>query len=821
MHDSAVRYAQAAIENTAYSYDKLFTYEIPYKLLNSVKPGMRVKVPFGAGDRPRVALVFSVSDDIPDISGSKAKAILSALDGSPIISEELLDLAVWMKERYFCTLFEAAKLMIPSGINFKLRNSYILSDSFKNFDKEAYKAAQWEIIMLLHNAVKAVSFEKLGEQLGIAENSPELTELLEKGIVQKVNIASVKIKDAVSRMLRPIEEFSGKLTSRQRELYQSLLDTGAVSEKEFRYFTGASSASVKALCEKGAAEAFEYEVYRRPKGIMQKDEKPQNLELSQAQENVYRGLLHQWESSEGSCALLYGITGSGKTSVYMKLIEKVHAEKRGVIVMVPEISLTAQVTTAFTKVFGDEVAVFHSGLSLGERLDEWKRVSRGEAGIVVGTRSAIFAPVKDLGLVVIDEEQEHTYKSESSPRYDAREVARWRCAKAKALCLLSSATPSIESAYAAQKKRYSFYKLDTRYGQADLPQVELVDLSEDSYLQNETVIGARLHSALQENYDNRHQSIILLNRRGYHTFVACKSCKEVVTCPHCSISLTYHSANNRLMCHYCGYSIRFTAKCPACGDESVSTRGVGTQRMEEELARILPDAKVLRLDTDVVSARFGLEKRLEAFSKGEYDIMVGTQMVAKGLDFENVTLVGVISADQMLFSDDFRSNERAFDLLTQVAGRSGRGKFPGKAIIQTYVPGNPYLHLAADQDYFGFYKREIIFRKALLYPPFSDILVFGFVGESEKKVQKAAKALTKALAQLAQNEYSSLPLRILKASPASVSKVSGKYRYRMLIKCRNSKKFREMVHKLLMDFAKNREFNQVTVYADSNPLTII
>ena len=810
-------YAQLAVENTVYHFDKLFSYEIPAEMEKQLLPGMRVKVPFGAGNRPRVAIVFALTAEKP----AAAKPLLEILDREPVISRELLDLAAWMKEYYYCTYFEAAKLMIPSGMNLKLTSSYLLSESFKNFDQQCFSKLQWQIIMLLHSSVRAVAFKQISDKLGISEDSPELLSLLEDGTINKVNMAAAKIRDAVSKMVRPISDYSGNLTKRQKEIYESLSDMGELSEKELKYYTGASSGTIRNLCEKGAAELFEMEVYRRPDSARKKEGSPKELLLSEAQNAVYEKLREQWKTGKGGTTLLYGVTGSGKTSVYMKLIEEVHHAGQGIIVMVPEISLTAQTLNTFVEVFGDDVAVFHSGLALGERLDEWKRVQRGEARIVVGTRSAVFAPIHNLGLIVIDEEQEHTYKSESSPRYDAREVARWRCGRNKAVCLLSSATPSIESAYAAQRKKYSFCKLDSRFGTAALPEVELVDLNEDFTDSGQILIGQQLREALKENFEAGHQSIVLLNRRGYHTFVSCKECKEVVTCPSCSISLTYHSANNRLMCHYCGYSVPFSPICPSCKSEAVTTRGVGTQRMEEELARILPEAKILRMDTDSVSARCTAEGSLGAFAKGEYDVMVGTQMVAKGLNFENATLVGVVSADQMLYSDDFRSNEKAFDLLTQVVGRAGRGKYPGRAMIQTYIPGNPYLHLAAKQDYFNFYRREIVFRKAMLYPPFADILVMGFVGDRELRVQKAAVAFTESLKRMAREEYPDIPLRILKAAPAAVAKVSDKYRYRMLIKCRNSKRFREMIHRLLVDYAKDRENQYVTVYADNNPVTII
>lgn len=454
-------------------------------------------------------------------------------------------------------------------------------------------------------------------------------------------------------------------------------------------------------------------------------------------------------------------------------------------------------------------------------MDEWKRVRRGEASIVVGTRSAVFAPVQRLGLIVIDEEQEHTYKSESSPRYDAREVARYRCWKEGAFCLLSSATPSVETCRLAKEGKYGFHRLEARYGSAQMPRVDLVDMNFDGLPGNGHAVGETLASALTENYWQGKQSIVLLNRRGYHTFATCTSCHEPVKCPNCSISLTYHSVNHRLMCHYCGYSVPFSTQCPSCGSDSVSFRGLGTQRAEEQLQELLPEARILRVDTDSMAARFSLEKKLDQFARGEYDVMVGTQMVAKGLDFENVTLVGVLSADQSLYSDDFRSNERTFDLLTQVVGRAGRGKYPGTAIIQTYAPENPVLHFAAQQDYFGFYEQEIAYRQALLYPPFVDLLVVGFVGAQEQLTRAAAFAFLQLLEEIASGEYPELPLRVLRPSPAAVARIGGKYRYKIIIKCRNTPKLRQMASRLLTTFAGLREYQQVTAYADANPIRIL
>ncbi len=810
--------ARIAVENTVYHFDKLFTYLVPEELYKTVRPGVRVTVPFGAGSRERVGMVF----DLDGQEGEGIKTVLSVLDREPVLDREGLGLALWMKNRYYCTLFEAVKLMIPAGLHFRLKDSYVLSAGFTDFDRENYDGLSWQIIMALRSHGRAMPMEKLSAALGITRDCPEFKALQAGGVVCRVNLAMNRVKDAVSKMVRPIPGFDGRLTPRQREVYGVLCDVGEVSEKELCYFTGASPAVVKALCEKGAAEVFQYEIYRRPEALAA-EEDHDDLILSESQQKALEELTEEYENArEGSrCALLYGVTGSGKTSVYLKLIDHVLAKGRGVIVMVPEISLTPQTLRRFQSRFGDQVAVFHSGLSLGERMDEWKRVRQGRARIAVGTRSAVFAPVQKLGLIVIDEEQEHTYKSESSPRYDAREVARYRCAKAGGFCLLSSATPSVETFHMAREGRFRFHKLEDRFGPASMPQVELVDMNWEDHPGSEHAVGMALGEALIENFRRGKQSIVLLNRRGYHTFASCRSCREVISCPNCSISLTYHTANRRLMCHYCGYSVPLMKKCPSCGSEGIAFRGLGTQKAEEQLRELLPKARILRVDTDSMSGRYSLERSLQEFARGEYDVMVGTQMVAKGLDFENVTLVGVISADQTLYGDDFRSSERTFDLLTQVVGRAGRGKLPGRAVIQTFAPENPVLGLAAKQDYFGFAKRELAYRRALLYPPFVDLLVVGFVGGDEKLTRGASRRFLQELESLARGEYAGLPLRVLSPSPAAVARMSGKYRYKLIIKCQNGPRFREMIARLLTAFAGLREFRQVTVYADPNPNCII
>lgn len=809
-------FALLAVENTAYSFDKPFTYRVPKELSAVVFPGMRVTVPFGGGDRTRVAMVLSTGKTCET---ENVKDIKAVLDNIPVLSKEMLQLVHWMKSRYFCTLFDAVRLMLPAGISYSLTMSYSLG----TVGDAKLSPAEQEIVSFLQKTKRAVDGPKLTEALGFEEGCAAMRSLISKGIVVRGDSAKRKIGDCAQKMIRPVEDFSGKLSPKQEFAYNTLLDAGPVSLKELSYFTGASEAVIKAMAAKGAGEFFEQESYRRPQHLKSSlgDEGSGSVQLSIEQNRVFDNLVDEYENNTGGVSLLYGVTGSGKTSVFLRLIDYVVGKGKEVILMVPEIALTPQTIDLFRCKFGDDIAVFHSGLSVGERLDEWKRAARGECKIAIGTRSAIFAPFTNLGLVVIDEEQEHTYKSEMSPRYNAKDIAKFRCAYSKAFCLLCSATPSLESYHMAKKGKYGFNRLELRFGDAQIPEVRLVDMNQEAMFGNATDISFALKRALNDNLRDKKQSIVLLNRRGYHTFARCSQCHAVISCPNCSISLTLHSANNRLMCHYCGHSVPMDIECPECSAKALSFSGYGTQRAEEALAQAVPGARILRIDADSTAAKFSLEKKLDAFSNGEYDIMVGTQMVAKGLNFENVTLVGVVSADQSLYSDDFRSNERTFDLLTQVVGRSGRGKYPGQAIIQTNIPENPYLRLAASQDYLTFYEMEISFRAAMLYPPFVDLLVLGFIGEDEEKVHAGAELFLRSLSTQAQALEKPMPMRALRPSSAAIPKIAGKYRYKIIIKCKNTLEFRGLISGLLVDFAKNREFAEVTAFADPNPYTII
>ncbi len=820
----SVEIACVAVENVAYDFDKAYDYIVPEKFAEELKPGMRVMVPFGNGTSKRQGIVMNISYSQQQ-SNCKMKSISAVLDKAPLISNEMLDLAVYIKERTFCTLFDAVKLALPTGINLKTTISFVAVKELEADTLENLKPDERQAFEYLVNKKVYVNKQKILSDLGYKNESDVLERLLKKGLVHRNYDATQKINDASIKMVRlamsgsELEEAFAKLTKKQKSVVSILMDVGSASVKEICYFTGVTSAVVNAVEKKCIVEFYEHEILRNP---YQDDFVIDDSEivLSEEQQEAFDNLLEQYKDGKGSASLLYGVTGSGKTQVFMKVIDEVSKSGKGVIVMVPEISLTPQTLNAFHSRYGNKVAVFHSGLSLGERMDEWKRVKNGNANIVVGTRSAVFAPFDNLGLIIMDEEQEHTYKSESSPRYHARDVAKFRCAKNNALLILASATPSFETYTAAKQGRYTLNQLKSRYGNAILPEVLVVDMCKERANGNKTEISKDLYNLLCENIENNKQSILLINRRGYNTFVACDSCGSVVTCPNCSISMTYHIANRRLMCHYCGYSKPFTEICDSCGEQSVRYAGTGTQRVEDVLSELIPQARVLRLDTDTTMSRFAHEKKLAQFANGDFDIMLGTQMVAKGLDFENVTLVGVLSADQQIYNDDFKSMERTFDLLTQVVGRSGRGKYQGKAIIQTNVPENEVINLAAKQDYESFYNTEMMIRKAMIYPPYCDLCTIGFLGIKEVQVRAASKAFLEMLKEKTSDKYKSQRIIVLGPMPSKVLRVNNKYRYRMIIKCKNTSDFRSLISELLVEFGKDKRFREISTFADVNPETI-
>ena len=818
--DNAV-IVSVAVDQTVYQIDRPYDYFVPELLALKAKPGCRVLVPFGKGNvrRTGVILGFSKPDDT-----KKLKYVISVLDEQPVLSGSMLELAGFIREQTFCTWYNAVRVLLPPGINYKVRQEYTLSENAEVI-KTGLSDDLIRVVDYLKNAKAPVQKETVYNALGFSVDCGLLEKLVSKGIAVKTGSAVRNVGDASLKMVRITEVAydlsSYKLTPKQKQALAVLKDIECCSVKELCYFTGLTSAVVSGLQKKGLVDVFEQEYYRNPYGNA-KYNKEQDVKLTDSQQKAYEDLLSEYRKGSGKTALLYGVTGSGKTQVFLKLCEEVAKQGRGVIVMVPEIALTPQTIGVFHRRFGDKVAVFHSAMSQGQRLDEWKRVKRGDALIAVGTRSAVFAPFENLGLVIMDEEQEHTYKSEMSPHFHARDIAKYRVSKSGALLVLSSATPSVESYSMAKAGKYLLCKLESRYGDAVLPEVETVDMRAESESGNSGIISNTLYDRILNALKTNHQTILLLNRRGFNTYVSCPSCGHVMNCDNCSISMTYHSANNRLMCHYCGKSVPYTDKCPNCGSDRMKYSGIGTQKAEIELQSLFPEAKILRMDADSTMTRTDYEKNLNSFARGEYDIMLGTQMVAKGLDFPRVTVVGVLNADVSMYSSDFRSFERTFSLLTQVIGRSGRGSDKGIAVIQTNDPDNPLIELAEKQDYDAFYNSEILTRRLMIYPPYCDIAAACFSGAERRITVDAARVFFEMLKNaVSSSEFSSVKLVLLGPTAAAVPKVNNHYRYKLIIKYKNSSLFRNMMNSVLSEYSKSAYSRKVSVFVDVNPDSII
>lgn len=803
--------AQIALDGATFAFDRLYTYIIPPELQGRAYPGMRVTVPFGKGNLKKQGMIFRLEE--AELKG--LKAILSVADNAPVLSGEMLALCEYMRENYFCTYYEAIHAALPAGLSFKLTSFYSANEEFSLLS--SLGGTEKEIFDYLKSKGEKDA-DSLRRKFGVTGEL--LDSLAEKQALILSREPKRKINDANEKWVRlavPYDELEGlKLTQRQREVAGLVSGTDGISVKEIKYFTGVSQSVIDGLISRELLISFEKRVFRTEKKSIAVAENAE-ITLTDQQQTAFDGLISKYNEQNGNISLLYGITGSGKTQVFLKLADEVSAKGRGVIVMVPEIALTPQMLRIFTERYGDKVAVFHSAMSQGARMDEWERVRSGKALIALGTRSAVFAPFNNLGLIIIDEEQEHTYKSEQSPRFHARELAAFRTKFNKGLLCLASATPSVESFTAAKQGKYSLFRLTKRYGGAVLPKVETVDMKKEILSGNSSPVSRRLYEAVNETLDNKKQVILLLNRRGHNTYISCPNCGYVMTCPNCSISLTYHSANHRLMCHYCGYSASADTKCPECGNEHMKFLGAGTQRLEEEIKNLFPKARVLRVDADSTLARESYSEYLNAFAAGEYDILLGTQMVAKGLDFPNVTLVGVLGADSAAFSEDFRSFERTFSLLTQVVGRAGRGENAGLAIVQSVNPDSELIGLAAKQDYEGFYESEIMTRKLMIYPPYCDICVVSARADIRRNAETAINGIFCKIKEMLKGEYADVKLIILGPAPAAVPVVNGKYRYRMIIKCKNSKRFREMLRTAL----EIKRLPDTAVIADMNPDNII
>ena len=739
-----------AVSNATFHFDKLYTYAVMPDQQDTVRLGSMVLVPFGRGSRARMGVVLAC-DAEPE--SAKLKFLFDVAPASACLTPELLRLVHFLKERTFCTYYEAVKAVIPYGAQYK---PTVAEDGVT-------PVLQKQLVRHTENAYKLV---------GTLPPKPRPT---------AKQLAAVALLAGGERTLSALEE------------------------------KGISRAVLDNLCAKGVLECSKVnksiDLYS---SIPLKNEP---ILLTEEQQAAYNALLPGLEDAAPHSALLYGVTGSGKTLVFLKLIEHCLQMGRRALVLVPEISLTPQMILRLKSQFGKRVAVQHSALNHTERLLQWQMIQDGGADIVVGTRSAIFSPLENIGLVIIDEEQEHTYRSESAPRYSAHEVARQRAAENGALLLLASATPSTESYYAAQHGRTQLVCLTKRYGGNPLPKVQIVDMRAELASGNPREISLAMEDAIRRNLEAGKQTILLLNRRGYQTVAQCEDCREVLKCQKCSVPMVYHKSAHKLLCHYCGSQLDPPpARCPACGGK-LQYRGFGTQKAEEELAKLFPEARVLRMDQDTTAAKDAHEKLLAKFARHEYDIMVGTQMVAKGLDFEDVTLVGVLGIDSLLFAQGFRAYETVFSLVTQVVGRSGRAKDPGFAIIQTTDPDNPVLNLAAAQDYDAFFEQEIAYRKLGLYPPFCGLCVVGFAGPKESEVARASARFAALLGRQAAKQPD-LPLRVLGPTPGSIEKINDSYRYKLTVKCRNDRRFRDLIRETLTLYEQEKLPGKATVVVD-------
>ena len=739
-----------AVSNATFHFDKLYTYAVMPAQQDAVRLGSMVLVPFGRGSRARMGVVLAC-DAEPE--SSKLKYLFDVAPASACLTPELLKLVYFLKERTFCTYYEAVKAVIPYGAQ--------------------YKPA------VAADGVTPVLQKQLTRH---TENSYQLAgELPAKPKPTAKQLAAVALLSGGPRTQGELEE------------------------------KGISRAVLDNLCTKGVLACTRVNRSIDLYASIPLQNEP--IVLTEEQQAAYGALLPHLEDTAPHSALLYGVTGSGKTLVFLKLIERCLQLGRKALVLVPEISLTPQMILRLKSQFGRRVAVQHSALNHTERLLQWQMIQDGGADIVVGTRSAIFSPLENIGLVIIDEEQEHTYRSESAPRYSAHEVARQRAAENGALLLLASATPSTESYFAAQKGRTQLVRLTKRYGGNPLPSVQIVDMRAELASGNPREISLALEDAIRRNLEAHKQTILLLNRRGYQTVAQCEDCREVLKCPKCSVPMVYHKASHKLLCHYCGSQMDPPPKnCPACGGK-LQYRGFGTQKAEEELAKLFPEARILRMDQDSTAAKDAHEKLLARFADHEYDIMVGTQMVAKGLDFEDVTLVGVLGIDSLLFAQGFRAYETVFSLITQVVGRSGRAKDPGFAIIQTTDPDNPVLNLAAAQDYDAFFEQEIAYRRLGLYPPFCGLCAIGFAGGKEIEVARAAARFSALLGQQAAKQPD-LPLRVLGPTPGNIEKINDTYRYKLTIKCRNDRRFRDLVRETLGLYEQEKLPSKASVVVD-------
>ena len=809
--------ARIAVSAANYAIDKPYSYGIPQGM--TLRPGQRVQLPFGRGNRRCEGIVLTVEE----AEEEGLKAVECCLDPEPILTEHQLRLAAFLRERYFCTYYDAVRGMLPAGLWFSAKESFSLTENRQWKEKPPTRENAEKILSFLEemggqaqgDALRSLIPEEdaLSEAVSYLVRKKWLT--AKSDFIRRTKDKTEKIATLAASPEEAMEYASRRPKSAlmQKNVLELLCSLGSVAVKELCYFTGASTSTINRLEKLGYLTLSERPVLRCKEIQPAKLEGP--LVLNDDQQTCFAGLSRQMAQPEPGVALLYGVTGSGKTSVYIKLIRAALDGGRSAMLLVPEIALTPQLLGLLAAYFGEQVAVLHSNLSAAERYDQWKRVRQGNARVVVGTRSAVFAPC-DPGLIILDEEQEHSYKSENNPRYCAREVAIWRGAKEKALVLLGSATPSIETMYRAQSGLYRLYTLKNRFGGRKLPTVEIVDMRQELKMGNDLSLSLPLREAILDTWKAGKQTILLLNRRGNSRCLVCVDCRESPECPRCSVRLTYHSANHRLMCHYCGYSQPVPDRCPKCGGP-IKTIGTGTQKVQQELAMLLPEMETIRMDADTVSAVNTHEKILDRFRKEKIPVLIGTQMVAKGLNLPDVTLVGVLDAVLSLYTGGYRAGETTFNMLTQVVGRAGRGDAPGRAMIQTLVPEHQIIRLAARQDYDGFYTLELGLRRVQNAPPFGDFTLITFIGEDEGAVMRGAVKMRDSIRTcLRQPEYAGEECTVLGPAPCPVPKINYHFRYRLTLHGKMTKNLRLLLAFLLRQFGRDGGNRGVSAFADIN-----
>ena len=823
--------AGVCLLNKPYYTDAVYDYRVPEELVEEIRPGLFVTVPFGNANAQSLALVWELKEESVYKS---LKEITSVCPDSISLDGEMLGLCAFMKERTLCTTGDAVRAMVPASAISRLCEIFSVHPEFEQTDSETLQATDSVVFDYMRTRGE-VNLSQLRRRFGF-EVEAVMRRLCRKGYLcrrvirqdvdaQKSEIVwSLAISSEEAYTLAQGTAVDGiKLTSQKhRDILHALAEEGTpMSTATISDVTGAGTPQLGALFKKGLLKKAERRVERNPYRIEATGEKRPTLKLNEEQTDALESLWALASSGEPKAALLHGVTGSGKTSVMLALIDRILQSERGVIVLLPEIALTPQSVSIFCARYGERVAVIHSGLSTGERYDAYCRIREGRADVVIGTRSAVFAPVRRLGAIIIDEEQEHTYKSDQNPKYHARDVARYRCAQQRALMLLASATPSLESYKKAKDGVYSLIRLTHRYGGAELPQVEIADMRKEIQGGNVDPLGERLLTSLVETASKGEQSILFLNRRGYNHFVSCRACGKAVTCPSCSVAMTYHTrrggySEGDLVCHWCGRRAPLPRVCPECSSPHLARMGYGTQRIEEELGALLPNARILRMDADTANTKFAYDEMLGTFRAHGADVLLGTQMVTKGHDFPDVTLVGVLLADASLYLDDYRASERTFAMLTQVIGRAGRGRLKGRAIIQTNNPDSEIIRFACAQDYDTFYEREIRLRQLLVFPPFCDIALLTVSGQLEQEVLRQTTKMANQIEEMTKGAYSDVSTVCFGPFEAPVYRVDNRYRMRMVIKCRLTKRTLGMFSEILCTFGREAG-RRLTLSIDFNP----